>query len=171
MVKGQQPSTTWPQSVHRVWRARESFRGASSGRVYYGEFTGWVRAGADRGADTWDTRLKVLALEQCWMLTACWAQTGFCRCRTCSIYHPVHVWMHKPRRLQNPVVYLFLQYSEQNSWDSDHFLGLAVCFLMCNLSSCIWDQLGQNNPKIKADQRKGCFHSRCCHVNAEFLLW
>lgn len=52
-----------------------------------------------------------------------------------------------------------------------HFLGLADCFLMYNLSSCIWDQPGQTNPKIIVDQLKGCFHSRCCHMSAELLLW
>lgn len=51
------------------------------------------------------------------------------------------------------------------------FLGLAGCFLMYNLSSCIWDQPGQTNPKIRVDQLKGCFHSRRCHMSAELLLW
>lgn len=54
---------------------------------------------------------------------------------------------------------------------SDHFLGLADWVLMHNLSSCIWDQPGQTNPKITVDQMKGRFHSRCCHMSAELLLW
>lgn len=100
------------------------------------------------------------------MLTACWALAGFCRCGTYSIHRSVQVWMHKPRRQQNPVVYLFLQYSEWHSWVSVTISWVWQFAFWCVISSCIWDQLGQTNPKIKADQMKTCFHSRCCHVGA-----
>lgn len=39
------------------------WRGASKGKVNYGDFNYRVRAGTDGGADTWELRVKLLAFE------------------------------------------------------------------------------------------------------------
>lgn len=113
-------------------------------------------------------------LSYCWMLTACGALTGFCSCVACSIHHFVHVWMHKTSRegKKNPRVLSLLAIFRQELQVSVTISWVwQTAFFMYDLSSCIWDQPGQTNPKIKVDQMKGCFHSRCCHTSAKFLLW